>query len=402
MRERDRRLGRALEGCLVVPPSPSTEAALRDLLERGALKELADLAYAHGIAAYLRAPLTDAGAPEVLIEKLDEASRRTALSHLAALADLGAFDALMADAAIPWLVVKGPVLAQKHPGTSWRPFSDVDVVVPKGHFAGAIRVLAEHGHEPEDADWAFMRRTVPGQLHVRLPWGTTADVHWHLINVRALRLQLAIDMEALFARARSTSLDGLTVRTLDTVDTMAHAALHASVGGANRLIWLKDIERCAEVEAPDWGELVGRAREWRTGPLVGVALERARRFLDAPIPPDVVDELLETTARRQFSRALDNRWPPVGPPQSVTPASIWAQVVRDDGLATGVALLRRLLRPLQTTGRRRGLRTCMPTLNRRASHRSTMAAYLQAVEAEASVDNPPERDNDLSRKRESR
>ena len=98
-----------------------------------------------------------------------------------------------------------------------------------------------------DRNWRVIRREMRGQVHMTARFGTSADVHWHLINRASVRGSFAIDMDELFARARRVSLDGPDVLTLDPSRHAAATGLHAGLSGGTKLAWLKDIERAAAV-----------------------------------------------------------------------------------------------------------------------------------------------------------
>ena len=90
-------------------------------------------------------------------------------------------------------------------------------------------------------------------------------------------------------RARRVAVSGLTVPTLDPVDTLLTLAFHAARSDGHRLLWLKDVERAVAVDAPDLDELVRRCHTYRCAPPVGLILGRARTLLDADIPDEIID-----------------------------------------------------------------------------------------------------------------
>jgi len=136
-------------------------------------------------------------------------------------------------------------------------------------------------------------------------------------------------------RARQVAVGGQPVTTFDQVDTLLHLGLHAARAGGHRLIWFKDIERSWVVERPDPDELVERARRFRCGPPVGLALARARSLLGVEIPEELVDALLGRPLGR-LEQLVTSISPPLRFHERDTLARFLARSLRSS-LATSVA-----------------------------------------------------------------
>jgi hypothetical protein len=341
MDERRIAAARTLLGCMAeAAPGASIEPGL----PAGASAALVALARHHRALGFLAAAAHDVpGLDDATAGGLARWHREQVTGQLRAVADLAALGRLLGAAGIPWLVIKGPAIAALlYPRPELRTFEDVDVVVPQEAFGDVIRTLQTAGLEVVDRNWELIRRERRGQLHVRLPNGSVADVHWHLLNRDHVRDGFRIDMGAVFGRARSLTVDGLELRTAGEVDTLVHLGLHAALSGGDKLIWLKDAELAATA-GPPWVEVVDVARSWGAGCAIGTILARAVRALDAPVPPGVIGELLPRW-RRRMGRAIDARWPTELADGSVTPAVLWAQTQRDGGRGWAGALARRIAR----------------------------------------------------------
>ena len=116
--------------------------------------------------------------------------------------------------------------------------------------------------------------------------------------------------------------------TLDAVDTLLHLCVHATLSGGDRMIWSKDVERAIAVDAPPWDEVLRRARSWRAGPSVAIALDRARRQLGAPVPDAVLRDLYASGIRRTITTAVDRSRPPERSVGEMSAAVLWSQVCR--------------------------------------------------------------------------
>jgi Uncharacterised nucleotidyltransferase len=235
--------------------------------------------------------------------------------HMKVIGELTAMSSALDAAQIPFMVVKGPVLAEVvYPRNDLRAYGDLDLVIPRRSFGDAITTLLESGCDMVDRNWRVIRREMRGQVHMTARFGTSADVHWHLINRSSVRHSFAIDMDSLFDRARTVSLDGPNVLTLDPQDTLLQLAVHAALSGGAKLAWLKDIDRAAADPDLDWDELVRRARTWRVGEVAAVSLRRSAQLLGAPVPAEVTDQLAGSRVWQGIVRGSERLSPAGRPP----------------------------------------------------------------------------------------
>jgi hypothetical protein len=107
--------------------------------------------------------------------------------------------------------------------------------------------------------------------------------------------------------ARGRRIEGSALQVLDPVDQLVHVALHAALAGANRLIWMVDVDRLVARRTWDWPELIAATRESRTGLPVALSLARARTMLGTAIPDAVLPEIAGGRAWLSTARAVDSR-----------------------------------------------------------------------------------------------
>lgn len=190
---------------------------------------------------------------------------------------------------VPWLVIKGPALAElAYPRPDMRAYSDLDVLVPDSAIDDSVRVLDAAGFSPIGRDLAYARRHDEGQLSMQSPMGVALDLHWELVKDRRMRELFILPTAALMDRAREVTVCGQAVKTLDPSDTLLHVALHACMNGVQRLGWVNDVHQVVTSNQPDWSEVVARANGWGTSRPVGAMLARSRRILRTQIPDDVL------------------------------------------------------------------------------------------------------------------
>lgn len=344
---------KALGAALVVCTADRSTETRRRVLEQFDDDELAQLAQhaaLHRVVPFLAAAVrtSEVRVSEEAIASLARTHATRTAAHLRVLADLDRVGTSLSADAVPFLIVKGPVLSEHlYPSPDLRTYEDLDLLIPPGSYEHAVHALRTGGSLLLDRNWALTRTDTRGQLHFQLPMGTLADVHWHLLNRESVRDGFAVTTDDLFERSREVNVGGRSVPTLDRVDTLLHVALHAALSGGDRLIWLKDIERALVVDQPSWDEVIERARAWKAGRSIAITLNRARRSLGAPVPDEVLDALFASRLWRRLSDRIDRRSPTERSVGRESPAVLWAQLTRDSGAATARAVRDRASRRLR-------------------------------------------------------
>jgi len=286
----------------------------------------------HRVAPWVhRALATQPALSEHVSEQLQVKQRDGIALHIRALGTLAKLAGPLDAVGARWLVMKGPALAKlvyKRP--ELRPYSDLDVLVERRQFAQAVASLEEIGFRLIDANWALMARTGAGQVHMEDPAGGALDLHWHVLFDRSLRQTFAVPMAEMVERSRSADINGIATHVLDPVDTQLHLCLHAAQEGADRLLWLKDLEQVARHDGGDWDELVDRARHWRVSLPVAIVLSRARAAVGAPVPEGVIEALAPSRAWRGLAWGVDRLFPASSSRGEGNPATLLARSARDD------------------------------------------------------------------------
>jgi Uncharacterised nucleotidyltransferase len=300
--------------------------------------------------------------------------------HMKVIGELTALAGTLDAAGVPFMVVKGPVLSEVvYPRNDMRSYGDLDLVIGRRFFGDAVTALLESGCDMLDRNWRVIRREMRGQVHMTARFGTSADVHWHLINRASVRGSFTIDMDELFARARRVSLDGPSVLTLDPEDTLIHLSLHAGLSGAVKLAWLKDIERACTAPQLAWDEVVARAHRFGTAEVVAISLRRARELLGADVPPEVISELGGSRVWLGIVRSSERLSPNGRPPNQPSLARAVTRATRSGLRSSLRALVARLGDDLAKYGDR-------PFGRRRAilasgGDESDRMAYFEAIQS---------------------
>lgn len=319
---------------------------LEDVVRANRVSALLQLAKHHRMLPFVHRDLRDLpGVAPRILQALERYEVMQTANQMRIVTDLAGFAVMIAPLEIPWITFKGPVAAQLlYERPELRTYRDLDLLVPRSDFTRTIDFLERSGIEVLDRNWTLISREHRGQLHVTLPLGTVADVHWHLLNRGVVRDAFDVEMSEVLDRTRTVQISGAAVRTLEAADGLVHLGLHAALAGGDRLIWLKDIERAIAVESPDWDDVVERALRWGAGAALAVLLRRAASVLGADVPVWVLRDLDPSPTRRRLGEAFDHRWPVGSATGETTPAALWPQVIRDGRFATVGSVLQRSVR----------------------------------------------------------
>jgi hypothetical protein len=235
--------------------------------------------------------------PSTLLAELHHRYARAVRGHLRVIWELAQLQPLLDATGVRWAVVKGPVAVELlYAAPGLRAYQDLDLLVDPAAFRDVLTALEGAGSQVMDRNWRLLRRELLGEVHLRLPRGTSLDLHWNLLNMN--RGRMWIDSVEVLERSVRRDLGGVIVPTLDPADTVVHLAVHAGVSGGDRLLWLKDVERAATLLEPTWEVVVERARRWNVSAPVGLILGRARDVLAADIPAWVPGQLLSSRSSR--------------------------------------------------------------------------------------------------------
>jgi hypothetical protein len=311
-------------------------------LGAGHADELVHAARFHGIAGYVLRVLRQsggaAGAGEqgpvhaAVVDALRQEVQRSVARHLTTLADLDHVTRALAGVT-PWLVLKGPVLAETvHDGPELRAYADLDVLVPPERFGPALEALEAAGGQTLDRNWTLLARELKGEVHVRLPLGTVVDLHWTVFNERAVRERYPIATEHLFERCREVAIRGRRVLTLDEADSCVYVGLHALLSGGHRLLWLKDLERLMTQAGEPPAALAARARAWNAALPFSCALTRTRAAIGFPEHVRTTDGLGLGLSERAWMAGS---------------AAVWRQqpAEREDGVGSLARMVARSVQP---------------------------------------------------------
>jgi predicted O-linked N-acetylglucosamine transferase (SPINDLY family) len=269
--------------------------AIRHMLEKGVdWSKFAQKAVDHGLVGLAGQTLKGIAPDLVPADILDACDAVIAQTRSA---NQGLFDELarlmdaFAQAGIPAIPFKGPVLALKAYGDlGLRTFRDLDFLVQDADLSVAIGRLRELGYERQaDLTDSQLEIThwIQGQEVMFREAGTCIEPHTRLTSIR---MALNIDHAGLWARARRTTVNGRVMLIMAPEDEFIVLAIH----GGKELWW--NIKWACDASAflaahpdLDWRAIMDRARSQGCLRMVLLAVALARAFFDARIPPAIIE-----------------------------------------------------------------------------------------------------------------
>jgi hypothetical protein len=214
---------------------------------------------------------------------------------------------------IPLRVLKGPAAAALYPDPLWRPYVDVDLLVPGDRFADAAGALADLGYQRRSIELrpGFDRRFGKGATFHREA-GANLDLHRTLV---AGPYAFLIDPASLFDRPSAFDVSGTRLGALSPEARFIHSCISVMLSDAEpKLITLRDVVqtyRNPELDSDEVRQLCGA---WRIGHVVGAAANTVNTILALPesacLPIDLVAPSASITERVAAwgYRAQKRRW----------------------------------------------------------------------------------------------
>lgn len=301
----DERRAALVEIVLLAVADSSADAQISGLLATlgDAAAALPEVARHHKVTpAVYRAVRHSAALSPETVGPLRQAYDEQILRHLSAAADLAFVARTLNAAGIRWLAMKGPVLADcVWPRPDMREYYDLDVLVDRRTFGPALQSLCDAGAVLVDRNWPMIEWQRRAELTLTLPYGSFLDLHWDVVNERHIRSQLGVPVSDMLVRSSSVRIGDEQIPTFDAPDTVLSLIVHAGLSGANRLVWLKDIQYAAAFA--EWDEVLRRMDSMRLGLMFSAVVSRVRRALNADLAFPQCGAWLRLT---QFA---DSRWP---------------------------------------------------------------------------------------------
>ncbi len=249
------------------------------------------------------------GVAAELSQRLQVFHRSNALLALKRRSLLRQAIAIFVDAAIPYLVLKGPLVASLYADPATRTMADFDFLVRQEDLGRAVDAFRQNGFVVPDR--MIGGTTEPGDA----PPMTAPDHPETLVEIHSI-LESTDDLDSVWLRAQKYEADGIEFTAPGPADFFTHVALHASRHHMfdAQLRSIFDVHRLLINwrERLDWSSL---QNEWKTQGVerwMMVTLLLANVLFDAPLPFAIDEEGFEEPlklAALQVWRRMADRLP---------------------------------------------------------------------------------------------
>lgn len=236
--------------------------------------------------------LVQAGIEDPVLPRFKGVYRNGWVSNQRVFQQIGPTCAVLQEAGIPYLILKGAALAHSvYPDPAWRPMDDFDVLVKPADVMKSLDVLKslhwekKHGEPVLEGNYRFRHEAA-----LENNSGVELDLHW--------RIFVAAPLDAGDApwwdHPAQVEIRGESHPTLTPTLHLLHAIRHGLARTQiSSLRWA--VDACylirQNAETLDWPSLVSEARRLRAIPAVRDGLAYLTRELDLPIPIAVLEEL---------------------------------------------------------------------------------------------------------------
>jgi hypothetical protein len=215
---------------------------------------------------------------------------------------------------IPLLPYKGPVLASQIYGNlAFRPYVDLDILVPVEDITRAKNLLLERGYQ---ITWPELPLN-PAQekLHIRTKYNyqfihpdrqVTLELHW---DVSPNYFSFPSDIGWLWQDLTTISLGGAELLAFPVEKLLLILCVHGGNHLWDRVGWICDIsELISRYTALDWDIAFKDAAGFGVQRLLLIGLSLAGRLLDAPIPEDILKKITADAEVRKLTQNMIDRF----------------------------------------------------------------------------------------------
>jgi Uncharacterised nucleotidyltransferase len=265
----------------------------------------------HGVAALCYAQLRTAcpeRVPGEQMEFLREHAKAVARRNLYLSAKLAALVRGLRSRGVTAIPYKGPVLAVMAYGNlALRRFADLDLVLSERELPQAWKLLEAEGYAAEEgAEPATASNGTPGQYAFLSPGG---DYLVELHTERTLRhFPKALDPARFTRSLVPVRMNGGEILTFSAEESLVFLSVHGAKDLWARLLWVADVAELVQIpQGFDWQKALAAAQDLDCGRLVRLALLLAHSLLEAPMPPEVLEQVRGDRGAEALARTVTRR-----------------------------------------------------------------------------------------------
>ena len=307
------REGQLLARCAQTDPSPRATNHILDLVEQPLnWSHVLQQARRHGIEPLLQRHLTlqKDRLPSDVYATLQQRSREVAFRNLRQMQELLRIVEGLEGAGIPVIPFKGPILATRAYGNvAYRPFVDLDVLVPRSKVMDAKAYLQGEGYAPaknmDPEEEAKYIDTKLGYEFVHPRKSTVVEVHWAFF-FEIYTFDLTPDQ--IWERHQVEVVSDTEIRTLAPEDLLLYLCAHGTKHRWMRLKWIADIAQHIQAADLDWPQVEQRAQRLGLVRMLQLGLHLSDELLDRGGPTHLLKQAKEHRVVRSMARQVCMEW----------------------------------------------------------------------------------------------
>ncbi|MFT4687951.1 MAG: hypothetical protein ACI9OD_000142 [Limisphaerales bacterium] len=241
----------------------------------------------HRVAAFLASRADTASLPSSTQNSLADMSAANAVKALLRTRTLIELGKRLENANIPFLSVKGPMLAQRLYGdVGGRHAGDLDFLIDSEHVAAADGLMRESGCRRSSPNFDLSPRQWREYQIIRHEFqyfnqeGIRIEFGWRLAGLTGTQF------DELYAAHRESQFGGISIPRLPATTELLHLFVHGAGHGWFRLFWLLDIALLLRRDH-DWEALMREARRTRTEHCVWQGARLAETIFGVELPASI-------------------------------------------------------------------------------------------------------------------
>jgi len=286
--------------------------------------------------------LAPGASPPEIQTKLQSWQRAHAVFTLTLSAELFQILERFAALDIEVLITKGPALSVRCYGDAgMRQYGDLDLIVRAKDIERATKAMIELGFELKISLHTIRANKIPGEyVFTRRDKKLLIEFH----TERTFRYHpRPLDIERLFKRRASVTIDGREVPALSLEDELVLISVHGAKHFWERLMWIADVAALVSSrQAPDFNRAMAVARDVGAERILLLGLRLASDVLGAKLPAQLEASVRADRAVSKLAEQIQTRLPSREPRGMGILQRAAFRVRMRGGLLSGAAYLLRL------------------------------------------------------------
>lgn len=191
--------------------------------------------------------------------------------------------------------------------TTYRSFSDLDIMVRKEDVLLAKDILISRGYKPQVSFSAKQERNILKNVceynFVRENPSFLVEIHWRFHT----EYYSVPDSEGIWSRLESINLEGVPVPSFSASDLVLVLSSHAARHEWAAMKFVSDFAGLISHRQIDWDQVVASADKMGLLRILHINLFLAQDLLDAKLPLQMIDEIDRDSSAKEMARNISEK-----------------------------------------------------------------------------------------------